>query len=121
MRRYCTKSDSELNKPEHPQEIYAIQWLGNNLRQIYSYGVPVIRRSLENNSLSLLIGPSGQRAYVPVPIQHWIVRYIVQPNALHFDHSECRFRYWAVDPDYFRLQFKPAYPILDVAEMVDVR
>lgn len=81
-----------------PQEIEAVQWTGDNYREVHDFGATV-KTGADFLALELEAGTNGAQGYVPVPIGHWIVR---QPGDLT-DH-------WPVDPDYFAAKYEPAHP-----------
>lgn len=79
-----------------PTEIEAVQWTGDNLEEIEAFGVK-FRYSVEwEHPLKILAGKDGAQGYVPVPIDHWVVR---QPGDLS-DH-------WPVEPPYFAKKYDP--------------
>lgn len=75
-----------------PSAIYAVQWTGDNLKEIEDFGVK-FRYSVERHRpvhLRIKAGKDGAQGYVPVPVGHWIVR---RAGSLS--------NHWPVDPDYF--------------------
>ena len=83
-----------------PQEVEAIQWLGNNVEELSDFEAPVaFGFEGPDHALwcELQAGKHGAQGLVPVPVGHWIVR---QPG----DYTD----HWPVDPDYFAAKYEPA-------------
>lgn len=88
-----------------PSEIEAVQWTGDNDREVKRFcGPNVVRTDPLKHKFygafipegKLLAGKDGAQGWVPVPIGHWIVR---TPG----DTSDV----WPVDPDYFAAKYEP--------------
>ncbi len=82
-----------------PSEIEAVQWTGDNLKELEFFGVK-FRYGPEAPALAdplkIKAGKDGAQGYVAVPVGHWVVR---SPGDLT-DH-------WPVDPDYFAAKYEP--------------
>lgn len=78
-----------------PSEIEALQWTGDNLEEVESFGVKFRYASRWTHPLKIKAGKEGAQDYVPVPVGHWIVR---SPGDLS-DH-------WPVEDDYFRNKYE---------------
>jgi len=81
-----------------PQEIEAVQWTGDNLDELETFGVqfrygPDAPELVD--PLKIKAGKDGAQGWVPVPVGHWVVR---APGDLT-DH-------WPVDPDYFAAKYE---------------
>ena len=80
-----------------PQEVEAVQWTGDNLEEVESFGVEFRYAARWNDPLKIKAGKDGEQEMVPVPVGNWIVR---QPD----DRTD----HWPVNPDYFATKYEPA-------------
>ena len=86
-----------------PQEVEAVQWIGTNIIEVWSFGRFVDGPNGDESTvvdngpegLMLLAGKGGAQGWVPVPVGHWIVR---SPG----DYTD----HWPVDPDYFAAKYE---------------
>jgi hypothetical protein len=81
-----------------PSLIEAVQWTGDNIKEIADFGVAFRSRNPEW-ALEILAGKDGAQDFVPVPVGHWVVRAVGDLT----DH-------WPVDPDYFANKYEEATP-----------
>lgn len=88
--RYRTKA---------PTEIEAVQWTGDEfekLDELFEFTGGRVSWTGHPGLLRLLAGNGGAQGWVPVPVNHWIVRRVDD-----FDD------FWPVDPDYFAEKYEP--------------
>lgn len=78
-----------------PSEVEAVQWTGDNLDEVESFGVGFRYADRWDHPLRIKAGKDGAQGFVDVPVGHWIMR---QPGDLT-DH-------WPVDPDYFANKYE---------------